>query len=261
MVFQHWPHLSPTCIQVSNAVLRYPTGPFLKGSIKSHLFRLFDGKAKPKEPEIAYITALDGVSLSIQSGARLGIIGRNGAGKSTILRAIAGIYPLEAGVISVSGKLQTLFNIDVGFELESTGRENILYRGLAMGVSPAVIAKREQEIVDFASIGRFIDLPMRTYSSGMTVRLAFAIASYLDGDILLIDEVFGAGDAAFQDRALRRMEGMIDGADIVVFVSHDLNTIQQFCNRVVWLDGGRIVMDDVPSQVVNSYLASVNSRL
>jgi len=253
MAFIHRSRPGPPKLEVSDAVLRYPVGPFSKGSIKSNLFDLFS-QSRVGDTAPQYITALDGVSISILPGDRVGVVGHNGAGKSTLLRAMAGVYPLESGTITAHGRLQTLFNIDIGFEVESTGRENILYRGLAMGVEPNLIRQRESEIINFASIGKFIDLPMRTYSTGMAVRLAFAITSYLDGDILLIDEVFGAGDVTFQKKAFKRMEAMINGAQIVVFVSHDLHTMQLFCNRLLWLDQGHLVMDGDPDSVVRQYL-------
>jgi lipopolysaccharide transport system ATP-binding protein len=244
-------------ITLTKGVLRYPVGPFVKGSIKSNLMMLF-GHREMKGPDVSYYTALKGVDLSIRAGERVGIIGRNGAGKSTLLRAIAGIYPLEEGDLEVHGKIQSLFDIGIGFEAESTGRENILYRGLAMGSDPARIAEREQDIIDFAAIGEFIDMPIRMYSAGMTVRLAFAISSYLDGDILLIDEVFGAGDAAFQEKAIARMNNLVTEASIVVFVSHDIHTMKTLVNRVIWLDKGLIRADGPAGDVIDEYLTEIH---
>jgi lipopolysaccharide transport system ATP-binding protein len=195
------------------------------------------------------------VTLNIAAGERVGIIGRNGAGKSTLLRAIAGIYPLASGEVDVAGSLQSLFEIGLGFEGEATGRENILFRGLVMGCTPEFVRAREAEIVAFADLGEFIDMPIRTYSAGMVVRLAFAISSMLDADILLIDEVFGAGDAAFQAKAVRRLEQMIDRASIVVMVGHDLPTIEKVCSRAMWLDKGCIKVDGPSKDVVERYLS------
>ncbi len=240
-------------ISLDNVTLRYPVGPFVKGSIKSGLFSMFGHQ--PLESQARdYITALNNVSLIIERGERLGIIGHNGAGKSTILQTIAGIYPIADGTITVNGKIQALFNIGLGFEADATGRENVMYRGYAMGYTPKEIAARAEEIIAFADIGDFIDLPIRTYSSGMYVRLAFAISTYLQGDILLVDEVFGAGDAAFQKKAIERIRNLVATAGIVVMVAHDMNMIRATCTRVLWLERGQIRMDGKANTVVDAYL-------
>lgn len=249
---------NPASITVTDAVLAYPIGPYVKGSIKGQLMNLFQDRDAQKAREV--FTALKGVSFSVKAGEKIGIIGPNGAGKSTLLRALAGIYPLEEGNITTQGRIQSLFDFGLGFEADSTGRENILYRGLAMGCEPKDIAVREADIVAFADIGAFIDRPIRTYSAGMFVRLAFAISSYLDGEILLIDEVFGAGDAAFRARAVARMEEMVQKAKIVLFVSHELATVEKLCTRVLWLEGGLIRADGAPQSVISHYLDDVARR-
>ncbi|HVZ29775.1 MAG TPA: ABC transporter ATP-binding protein [Asticcacaulis sp.] len=234
--------------------LSYPLGPFLRGSIKEQLLGLF----LPRRNRLSRssVQALRNINLKITHGERLGIIGRNGSGKSTLLRTIAGVYPPSRGTVQVKGHIQSIFDIGLGFESESTGRENIMYRGLVMGSDPATIRARTQEIVDFADIGEFIDLPMRTYSAGMFVRLAFAISTYLEGEILLIDEVFGAGDANFAHKAVSRIRSLVDAASIVVFVSHDLGTIREVCTRVIWVDGGVIKMEGDPTEVTEAYLSA-----
>lgn len=240
-------------ISLQGVVLDYPLGPVARGSIKSGLFSLFGGaRDAARAPDT--VRALNNISLSVGYGERLGIIGSNGSGKSTLLRAIAGIYPITSGSIEIHGRVQGIFDIGLGFEPESTGRENILYRGLTMGMSPSQIASREAEIVEFANIGTFIDLPIRTYSSGMAVRLAFAISTYLQGDVLLLDEMLGAGDAAFQAKASARMRSLVESAKILVLVSHDMNTIKTVCTRAIWVLGGRIVADGAPDDVVEVYL-------
>jgi len=242
-------------IRFENVGLHYPVGPFVKGSIKSNLFRVFGHKPLETEQEKRdYVKALDGLSLSIGRGERIGIIGRNGAGKSTALLTIAGIYPIAEGTLTVEGRIQGLFNIGLGFEPDATGRENILYRGLAMGNAPSEIAARIEEIVAFADIGSFIDLPVRTYSSGMYVRLAFAISTYMEGDILLIDEVFGAGDATFQKRARARMQNLMENAGIVVMVSHDMDLLYETCSRILWLERGQLLADGDAASIIDRYL-------
>lgn len=152
------------------------------------------------------------------------------------------------------GQIGTLLDIGLGFEAESTGRENIYYRGMAMGYSRKEIAKAEAEIVEFASLGTFIDLPMRTYSSGMYVRLGFAVSTHFRPDVLLIDEVFGAGDASFADRALVRMQAIVNSAGIVVLATHDMPLVERLCTRVIWLNAGVVVRDGHPSVVVPQFL-------
>lgn len=249
---------SDVFVKINHAVLSYPMGPYVQGSLKSKIFDIVTGKSS-KHVRTHY-RALNGLNLTFQAGERVGVIGRNGAGKSTLLRAIADIYPLESGSVEVKGRIQSLFDYNLGFEGDSTGRENISYRGLAMGVEPKDIAKRAEEIIAFADIGEFIDVPMRTYSMGMYVRLAFAISTYLEGDILLIDEVFGAGDANFRQKAIRRMEDIVKKAKIVVFVSHEMDTIRRICNRVIWIDNGVAREDGEPDRVIKTYLDSVNAK-
>lgn len=244
-------------IQVEDAVLSYPIGPMVQGSLKSNLFRVFGYKDPHQVNRPEYYTALRGVSFTIDHGERVALIGRNGAGKSTTLRAIAGIYPLERGRISVQGRVQGMFDFGLGFESDATGRENIRYQGLSMGCTPDEIDARTEEIIEFADIGTFIDMPVRMYSSGMGVRLAFAISTYLSGDVLLLDEVFGTGDASFQHKAAARMNSIVDAASILVLVSHDLELVRSICQRAIWIDGGFVRADGPADDVVKEYLSSV----
>jgi lipopolysaccharide transport system ATP-binding protein len=248
--------MTQTRIEIDNLNLLYPLGPFVRGSLKSQLMRLVGHKEKGTG-QYNSVHALSGITLRVNHGERVGVIGRNGSGKSTLLRAIAGIYPPSSGRVSVTGHIQSLFDISVGFESESTGRENIFYRGLVMGVTPKVIKEREEEIIAFADIGTFIDLPMRTYSAGMSVRLAFAISTYLEGEVLLVDEVFGAGDAAFAAKASARIRTVIANAGLMVFVSHDLGVVEEICTRCIWLSEGKIKMDGAPHDVCMAYRTAV----
>lgn len=238
-------------IDIRNATLQYPIGPYVRGSLKASLFGLLGRREALPAPE--FVDAISNLNLSIRMGERVGIIGSNGSGKSTLLRAMGGIYPLKTGDITVVGQIGTLLDIGLGFESESTGRENIYYRGMAMGYSRKEIAAVESDIVDFAGLGGFIDLPMRTYSSGMYVRLGFAVSTQFRPDVLLIDEVFSAGDAAFADKALRRMMLIVQSAGIVVMATHDMLLVDKLCTRVLWIDRGVVVMDDHPSVVVPQF--------
>jgi lipopolysaccharide transport system ATP-binding protein len=229
-----------------------------QSSLKSAVFGALGFKTGPRIDK-KVVHAVNGLSLTINRGERVGLIGHNGAGKSTLLRTIAGIYPLTDGAIEVTGKMQGLFDLGTGFESEATGRENIMYRGLSIGFSPRQIREREEEIIAFADLGEFIDLPMRTYSAGMYVRLGFAVSTYLEGDILLVDEVFGAGDANFQERAIRRMNELIDRAGILVMVGHDLGLMCSVCSRLIWLSGGQMVLDGEPREVAEVYMRSMRA--
>ncbi len=243
----------PVIIEVKNAVLRYPMGRLAGTSIKTVFLK---GKAEAQVPQRTYVEALSNVSFNVVRGERLGIIGRNGAGKSTILRAIAGIFPLATGSVHVSGRVRGLYDLTTGFEPEETGRRNILYRGYLLGYSQNQISELLQEIIDFSELGPFIDVPLKAYSSGMTIRLAFAISTVLGGDTLLIDEILAAGDAGFAMKAKARMLDLIHMANCLVFVSHDMNAIREICSRVIWLDQGCIREDGLPDVVIANYHAA-----
>jgi lipopolysaccharide transport system ATP-binding protein len=243
-------HTGPRII-LRNVHLQYPVVRD-QSSLKAMIFSALGFNIGPKIPP-TQVHALRGLDLTINRGERVGFIGHNGAGKSTLLRAIAGIFPISAGRISVTGTVQGLFDLGTGFEAEATGRENITYRGLAIGSSPKRIAERVEEIIAFAELGDFIDFPMRTYSAGMYVRLGFAISTYLEGNILLIDEVYGAGDAKFQMKAQARMRQLIENAGIILIVSHDFGILRNICTRVIWLSEGKIIADGEPSSVLELY--------
>lgn len=245
------PDPSRCAIYVQNATLAYLLGAHSRGSIKTQLLQLFGHRDKTPKP--AFVEAICRLSLTIGNGERVALIGSNGSGKSTLLRALAGIYPVREGSISVRGQIGTLLDISLGFEGEATGRENIYYRGMAMGYSRKELRKSEKEIIEFAALGEFIDLPMRTYSSGMYVRLGFAISTQIAPDVLLVDEVFGAGDAAFAERAVSRMMELVRRAGIVVIATHDMPLVERLCTRVIWLRGGEVVRDGPPSVVLPQF--------
>ncbi|MEO0884162.1 MAG: ABC transporter ATP-binding protein [Pseudomonadota bacterium] len=238
-------------IEVEDAVLEYPVGPYRRGSLKSSLMSLVG--FREQQHKFDFVTALKGVSFDINHGERVGVVGRNGSGKSTLLRALAGVYPMRSGSITIHGDIGTLLDISLGFELESTGRENIYNRGMSMGYSRKELEAVEDEIIRFTDIGNFIDLPMRTYSTGMCVRLGFAISTQFIPDILLIDEVFGAGDGIFANRALDRMNAVVESSGIVVLVSHDMNAVKMICNRVLWIDDGEVKMDGPTDDVLAAF--------
>jgi ABC-type polysaccharide/polyol phosphate transport system ATPase subunit len=199
------------------------------------------------------VKALQDLSLTIRAGERVGLIGHNGAGKSTLLKVMAGIYPPQHGRVATTGHICPLFEFITGFEMEATGWENIRTRALLLGMSPAEIDDKIESIAAFSNLGEFLDIPLRHYSTGMCVRLAFATSTAVDPQILLLDEVMAAGDAAFIESARRRMNDLMERASIVVFASHSLDVLPQFCSRTLLLRKGRVVADGPTGDVIERY--------
>ena len=197
---------------------------------------------------------LHGVTLTVAAGEIVSLTGRNGAGKTTLLRTLAGIYEPVVGRLQVSGAIGALLDPNLGMNPELTGRENIALRGLYNGMARPAIRRLEEDVQDFAELAEFLDLPVRFYSSGMVIRLGFALATAIRPEVLLMDEWFLAGDAAFMDRARTRLEDMVRGADILVLSSHNATVVQDWSTRVMWLDQGRIVADGAPADVLGQYL-------
>lgn len=239
-------------IYFDNVEMSYPSNVYNALSLKETIFTAI--KLQKSKPLLKDVHALKNVTFHIEEGERVGVIGRNGSGKSTLLRTIAGIYPIESGTIDVRGKIHSLFDIGLGFDPEASGRDNILYRGLLLGSSPAEIEEKTQEIIEFSGLGDFIDYPLKSYSSGMMVRLAFSVSTSLTGEVLLLDEVMSTGDIGFAEKARQRMLKVIDGAKIMVFVTHDLKTMMDVCNRAILLNKGDLLMDGEPKEVVDRYM-------
>jgi ABC-2 type transport system ATP-binding protein/lipopolysaccharide transport system ATP-binding protein len=187
------------------------------------------------------VQALEDVTLHFQHGDRVGLVGHNGAGKTTLLRVLAGIYEPGSGTVRVEGHVAPLFDISLGMDTESNGYENIVLRGLFLGMSRAEIKVRMDEIAEFTELGSFLELPIRTYSAGMRMRLAFAVSTAIQPDILLLDEGIGAGDAAFLEKANRRLQAFTDKAAIIVLASHSEHLVSQLCRTSVLLEHGRVV--------------------
>ncbi|HXX07070.1 MAG TPA: ATP-binding cassette domain-containing protein [Pseudolabrys sp.] len=199
------------------------------------------------------VRALDNVSLTINHGDQLGLIGHNGAGKSTMLRVLAGIYEPSLGSVTVEGHVSPLFNVSAGLDLDDSGYENIVTCALLLGMSRDEIERKIPEIAEFSELSDYLGLPARTYSTGMLVRLGFAIATAIDPEILLLDEWLGAGDARFAARAAKRVEAMIERSSIMVLASHSDELIRQMCNRVILLDHGRVLADGPTTDVLDMY--------
>lgn len=203
------------------------------------------------------IRALHGVSFEIEEGERVGIIGRNGAGKTTLLSIIAGISEPSAGTVEIGGEVHAMLSIGAVLRDEATGRDNIYLDGAVHGKSKAEIEAHVSEIISFSELGEFIDRPVRTYSSGMKGRLAFAMGAFIEPDVLIIDETLSVGDAFFAQKALRKMREITAKGRIVLMVSHALASIAEMCDRCLWLDQGRLVMDGPPAAVIAAYEAAV----
>lgn len=207
-------------------------------------------------PDLMEVRALEDVSLTIIPGERVGIIGHNGAGKSTLLKLLAGVYEPTRGTRHVEGSISSLFELMLGFEPEGTGWENIRYRGYLQGETPKTLGRKIDAIAEFTELGEFLDMPVRYYSAGMLVRLAFAIATTIEPEVLLVDEVLSVGDMAFQEKARRRMSEMMDKAELIVCVSHDMDSLARICERGIWLDHGHVREDGPIEDVIAAYVRS-----
>jgi lipopolysaccharide transport system ATP-binding protein len=197
--------------------------------------------------------ALRDVSLGVEQGEAVGLIGHNGAGKSTLLRLICGLGRPTSGRVQVEGRVAALLELGVGFHPQLTGRESLYVSGVMSGLCRAEVEARYQEIVDFAGIEEFIDQPLRTYSSGMQMRLGFSVAMHVDPDVLIVDEALAVGDAQFQQKCLDRIESFRRAEKTLLFVSHDMLTINRFCNRAIWLEHGQVQADGPAKQVTEAY--------
>lgn len=210
-----------------------------------------------RRPPAQKLLALNNVSLTIGHGEAVAVIGRNGSGKSTLLGVIGRIYKPTSGTVEVDGRVAMMLDPGAGFHPELTGRENIFFNGAVMGLSSAQIRDRIDSIIDFAELNSFIDAPVKTYSSGMLLRLGFAIAVETDPGILLVDEAIAVGDAAFQEKCYRRIDEFKDRGRTIVFVTHDLQAARAVATRAVWMHKGEVRADDCPSAAIDAYLAGV----
>lgn len=239
-------------IIVDNLSLKFRVYHEAATSAKELFANLFQSAKRAKYSDF---WALQNLSFSIRDGERVGIVGHNGAGKSTLLKTICRIYEPSAGKVTVHGRIAPLLEIGAGFHPEFTGRENIYFNGTILGYRKEQLRAIEQEIISFAELEEFIDTPVKYYSTGMYMRLAFSLATTVDPDVLVLDELFAGGDAAFVKRGKERMYNMIDRARVMILVSHDLSLLRSLCERFIWLDHGKIVADGDVS-VLDQYAAS-----
>ncbi|RLG42989.1 MAG: ABC transporter ATP-binding protein, partial [Thermoproteota archaeon] len=251
-------------IRFENVSKRYKLGVRGGGSLReaaSDLFRRMLGrKGDNPADDSKYIWALKDVSFEVEEGEALGIIGPNGAGKTTILKLLSGITKPTRGRIWLKGRVSSLIELGAGFHQDLTGRENIYLNGTILGLKRKEIDEKFRSIVEFSELEKFIDTPIKRYSSGMYVRLGFAVAVHVDPEILLVDEVLAVGDMAFQRKCLNRMREMLrKESTTVVFVSHNLSAVQGLCDRVIWLDKGSIVEEGEPKRVISKYIERMST--
>lgn len=226
-------------LNFENVTVQYPVYNTRGLSLRNQLVRISTGGSIEKEAgQVQIVTALKNISFSLKKGDSVGLVGHNGAGKTTLLRTMAGVYYPASGKISRKGRISTLFELGAGMDPDLTGYENIVRMSVLMGISPKDASANIEEIEEFTQLGNFLQLPMRTYSSGMATRLMFAIATSVRPNILLIDEIFQTGDAEFQEKAQQRMHGFINSVEIFVFASHNTQLLKLHCNRFFQLEHG-----------------------
>lgn len=241
-------------IKVDNVSMHFRMDKNKTTSLKEWVVTHLLGKQQYEE-----FHALSNVSFDVKRGEIMGIIGRNGAGKSTLLKVISGIYKPTAGTVVTAGRVAPMLELGSGFDPELSGRDNIFLNGAILGFSEEFLKSKFDEIVEFSELGEFIDMPIKTYSSGMMARLAFAVATMIEPEILIVDEILAVGDAAFQEKSRSRMMKMMSGGTTVLFVSHSLAQIREMCERCVWLDHGEVQMVGDAETICDAYEEAVNA--
>ncbi len=235
-------------IQVNNVSMRFLISHDRITSLKEYITNFIKRQLQYEE-----FWALKNISFSVAKGEVIGIIGKNGAGKSTLLKIISGILKPTEGSVKCDGNIVPMLELGSGFDPDLTGRENIFLNGAILGYSKDFLEDKYNEIVGFSELGRFIDVPIRNYSSGMLARLAFSIATVVNPEILIVDEILAVGDAAFQEKSKARMMELMSGGTTVLFVSHSLDQIRELCNRVIWLENGTIKLIGNTEEVCSEY--------
>lgn len=241
-------------ILFENVTLDFPIFNANGRSLTSRLLQVATGGKLDADPNgRVVVRALDAISFEFSDGDRVGLLGHNGAGKSTLLRALSGVYHPTRGIAEVNGSIGSLIDISLGINPEATGRENIFIRGAILGLAKSEILSKFEEIVQFSELGDFIEMPVRTYSSGMHLRLAFAVSTVVRPDVLLMDEWLSVGDESFRLKAEMRLKELVDQTKILVIASHSRHLIETTCNRVLWLEHGRLKMDGGAKEVTEAY--------
>lgn len=240
--------MNNTMIEVSDVTMRFRMNADKIMSLKEFVTAALRGKLEYQD-----FTALDHVSFEVKKGETFGLIGRNGAGKSTILKVISGILKPTSGSVTCYGNVVPMLELGSGFDFDLTGRENIFLNGAILGYSEKFLREKYNEIVEFSELGEFIDAPIRNYSSGMLARLAFSVATVVKTEILIVDEILSVGDAAFQEKSRKRMLELMEGGTTVLFVSHSIQQVREMCSRVLWLEQGKVKMLETVEDVCNAY--------
>jgi lipopolysaccharide transport system ATP-binding protein len=241
-------------IEFDQATVDFPVYNADARSLKKRLIRVATGgQIGANDQGRVIIRSLENLTFTFHDGDRVGLIGHNGSGKSTLLRLLSGVYEPTSGRRTVTGEIASLIDISLGIDPEATGRENIYIRGGLLGLTRTEIDSQIDEIIDFSELGDFIDMPLRTYSTGMQLRIAFAVSTIVRPQILLMDEWLSVGDAGFQERAEKRLNDLVQSTNILVIASHSKDLISKVCNRLIWLEHGKIKMDGAPEDVIPHY--------
>lgn len=250
-----------TMIELQNISLTYPVYGANARSFKASIVNMATGGRLDKNQGTISVEALKGVSFQLEKGDRLALLGHNGAGKSTLLKVLAQIYEPTQGVVKIQGRSNCLFDIMMGMEHELNGYENIMLRGLILGLSKAETRKIIPQVEEFAELGDFMKMPIKTYSSGMKVRLAFGIITTIFSEILLIDEIVNVGDAGFVEKAKARMKGLVNQSEVMVLSTHDTGVVKEFCNKALWLEQGRVRSFGEVGEVLLEYAGGSRAAL
>lgn len=250
--------MSDLAIKVEQLGKKYTIGTSKSGDLRASMVNFFNRfrSAEKRTTEESEFWALKDISFEVKKGEAVGIIGRNGAGKSTLLKILSRITEPSSGRFELNGRVSSLLEVGTGFHSELTGRENIFLNGTILGMTRKEVKQKFDEIVEFSGVSKFIDTPVKHYSSGMTVRLAFSVAAHLEPEILIVDEVLAVGDSEFQKKCIGKMEDVVELGRTVLFVSHDLNAVQKFCNTAILLNQGEIIKYDKVKKVVETYQKS-----
>jgi lipopolysaccharide transport system ATP-binding protein len=252
---------SSASIQLRNVGVEFPVFNAWQHSFKNRVLSAVTGGAIDRKYDGSVIVrGLQDINIKIEAGERIGLVGHNGAGKTTLLRVLSGIYAPTEGEAIINGECVSLINISLGIDPEATGRENIKLRSAMIGYTPKQTRDKVDEIIEFSGLGSFIDMPFRTYSSGMQLRLAFAVSTSIRPQILVLDEWLSTGDEEFKHRAEKRMKEIVDSTDILILASHSHQLLAENCNRVIWLEHGRVKIDGPSSEVLEKYFGVVENR-
>lgn len=242
-------------ITIDDVSVRFNLESEKTDTIKEYVLKLLQHKLKFNE-----FFALKNVSFSVEKGESVALVGANGSGKSTMLKLIAGVLYPTAGNVKIGGTIAPLIELGAGFDMDLTARENIYLNGAVLGYDRKFIEQHFEEIVEFAELKDFVDVPVKNYSSGMVARLGFSIATQVKADILVVDEILAVGDFMFQQKCYRRMEEMLAGGTTLLFVSHDAEQVKKLCKRAIWLDHGKLMADGPAEEVCNQYQTAMEAR-